>query len=107
MLSSPPSTTNSPASQRTRVLKRFSKSSGIVITPAARSGPMMKPVRPTIQNPRAINTPTIAPASPFSKPSWAVYMMVTKPISVAAREAMPRLTFISRPATAKSSTPRT
>ena len=60
-----------------------------------------------IQNASAISTPIMAPASPFSNPSWAVYMIVTNPISVAASEAMPRFTFIARPATAKSSTPRT
>ena len=52
--------------QRTRGLKRFSNNSGIVITPAFRSGSITKPVRPTTQIAAAITTPIIASANPFS-----------------------------------------
>ncbi len=47
MLSRPPSTMTTPASQRTREPKRFSNSSGMVITPESRSGFTQKPVQPT------------------------------------------------------------
>ena len=66
MLSRPPRTTNSPASQRTRGLNRFSNSSGMVITPEARSGPITNPVRPTNHITTHMITPIAAPAKPFS-----------------------------------------
>jgi len=106
MLSTPPRMTTSPASQRTSFPNRFSKSSGMVITPALRRGTITKPVMPQKSMAAAVRIPGVAPESPFSKPAWAVYITVTMPTSVAAREATPRLTSISRPATAKSSTLR-
>jgi len=107
MFNTPPNTTNQPANHRTDTPKRRSKSSGIVITPARRNGPITKPEAPTKYIAKAMINPTTAPAKPFSNPSWAVYMIVTKPNSVAANDAIPRFKSICRAATAKSSTPRT
>src|SRR6267154_2180557 len=47
MFSTPPSTTNRPASHLTLTPNRFWNSSGIVITPERRRGPITNPVRPT------------------------------------------------------------
>jgi hypothetical protein len=107
MLSRPPSTITTPEARRTPAPKRFSKSSGSVMTPASRSGLMQKPVAPTTNMASAIRIPGVAPAKPKRYPASAVYMQVTIPNSVAASEAMPRCTSISRPATRKSSTPPT
>ena len=64
MFSSPPSTITTPAAQRTRGPKRFSSSSGMVITPASRRGLMQKPVAPTTNIARACRMPGTAPAKP-------------------------------------------
>ncbi len=107
MFKTPPRMITSPANQRTRLPNRFSKSSGMVITPALRKGTITKPVHPTANIARQPRTPGMAPARPFLKPISAAYITVTIPTSVAASEAIPRWTSISRPATAKSSTLRT
>ncbi len=65
MFSSPPSTITTPAAQRMRGPNRFSNSSGMVITPALRSGLMQKPVRPTTSIARAMRMPGVAPANPY------------------------------------------
>ena len=105
MFNTPPSTTNKPASQRTLTPNLFWKSSGIVITPERLSGPITKPVRPTKYIAPAMSTPIVAPANPLVNPNCAVYMTVTSPNSVAAREAMPRFTSMARPATAPYQVP--
>ena len=64
MLSSPPSTTTTPASQRMRGPNRRSNSSGSVITPASRIGRMQKPVMPTRSKARQWMMPGTIPPKP-------------------------------------------
>ena len=65
MFNSPPSTITTPAAQRMRGPKRFSNSSGMVITPALRSGLTQNPVTPTKNIAKAMRMPGVAPAKPY------------------------------------------
>ena len=65
MFNSPPSTITTPAAQRMRGPNRFSNNSGMVITPASRSGVMQNPVMPTRNNAKHERMPGVAPANPY------------------------------------------
>ena len=65
MFSNPPSTITTPAAQRIRGPNRFSNSSGMVMTPASRSGLMQNPVTPTKNIASAMRMPGVAPAKPY------------------------------------------
>jgi hypothetical protein len=66
MLSNPPNTMTTPLSHRMPGPKRSSNSSGMVITPASRSGFTQNPVYPTKNMANAARTPGVAPAKPLT-----------------------------------------